>query len=378
VLSKEIAMRRTLSLVLLLLSLAAPLMRADQITLTNGDRLTGTIVKTDADAKTLLMETDLAGDVTVKWDSVTAIESSQPLHLTLSDGRVVVGRVTTSGGRLEVATANAGEVATPRESVKVIRNDKEQADYDRLQHPGLFDFWSGLFDMGLSVTEGNSATSALTIAGKASRVVPKSKLSFYYTRVYAKDNKQTPSLTTANATHGGARYEFNFKPKVYVFAFADFDSDELQNLNIRNVLGGGPGYHMIQTKKVQFDVFGGVSFDQEYFSAYTTANPTPPPATVAVAALSRHFAEIVSGESLSAKLGGRTTVTEQVSFFPNLSSTGNYRVTLDANAVTKIKTWLGWQTTFSDRYISDPPLGLKGNDLLLSTGLRLTFGKGIF
>ena len=51
---------------------------------------------------------------------------------------------------------------------------------------------------------------------------------------------------------------------------------------------------------------------------------------------------------------------------------------MDANAETKQKTWLGWQLTFSDRNIIDPPLGLKGNDVLLSTGLRLTFGKGIF
>jgi hypothetical protein len=71
-------------------------------------------------------------------------------------------------------------------------------------------------------------------------------------------------------------------------------------------------------------------------------------------------------------------VSEQLSFFPNVSSTGDYRVTFDANSVTKINSWLGWQVTFSDRYISNPPLGLKGNDLLLSTGFRLTFGKGTF
>ena len=71
-------------------------------------------------------------------------------------------------------------------------------------------------------------------------------------------------------------------------------------------------------------------------------------------------------------------MSEQLTFFPNLSSVGDYRITLDANASTKLKTWLAWQVTVSDRYISDPPFGLKGNDFLLSTGLRLTFGKGIF
>jgi small nuclear ribonucleoprotein (snRNP)-like protein len=371
-------MRRMLALTLLSLSVLAVSIRADQVTLKNGDRLTGTIVKTDDDAKTLLIKTDLAGDVTIPWDSVTAIVSSQPLHLTLSDGKVIVGTVTTTDGKLEVATKDAGEVSTPPAAVKTIRNDAEQTEYDRLQHPGLRDYWAGLFDLGLSVTEGNSSTTALTIAGKASRVVPKNKFTMYYTQVYSKDSGQDPAIVNANAIHAGLRDEFGLTARLYAFVFTDFDSDQLQHLDLRNVIGGGLGYHLVNTKKIQFDVFGGASFNQEYFGPYVTENPAPPPDFVAVASQSRHAAEVLVGESLSTKLGPRTTLSEQLTFFPNLSSIGDYRITFDANATTKIKSWLGWQVTFTDRYISDPPLGLKGNDLLLSTGLRLTFGKGIF
>ncbi|HXT24212.1 MAG TPA: DUF481 domain-containing protein [Candidatus Eisenbacteria bacterium] len=371
-------MRRVLTLAMLMLSLCATLVRADQVTLKNGDRLTGTIVKTDDDTKTLLIKTDLAGDVTVEWDAVTALASSQPLHLTLSSGRIIVGTVSTTDGKLAVSTKEAGEVPAEHASIKAIRNDKEQAEFDRLQHPRLRDYWSGLFDLGLSITEGNSSTSALSIAGKAARVVPKNKLTLYYTQVYAKDSKQTPAVTNADAIHAGIRDEFNLTPKIYVFAFTDFDSDALQNLDLRNVLGGGPGYHLINSKNTQFDVFGGASFNQEYFSSYITANPAPPPAEIQVPSESRHSAEVLVGESLSMKLGSRTKISEQLTFFPNLSSTGDYRVNFDANATTKLNSWLGWQVTFSDRYISNPPLNLKGNDLLLSTGLRLTFGHGIF
>jgi putative salt-induced outer membrane protein len=370
-------MRRILVLTLLSLSLASLSVRADQVTLKNGDRLSGTIVKSDDDAKTLLIKTDLAGDVSIKWEVVTAIVSSQPLHITLSDGRVIVGRVTTTDGTLEIAT-DGGTVPAAHDTVKAIRDNATQAEIDRLQHPRLLDYWSGMFDLGLSLTEGNSSTSALTIAGKASRVVPKNKLTLYYTQVYSRDSNESPSITTANAIHGGVRDEFNLKPKIYVFVFTDFDQDALQNLDLRNVLGGGLGYRVINTKKTQFDVFAGGSFNQEYFASYTIANPAPPPALLLEPSQSRHSAEIVAGESLSTKLGPRTTLSEQLTFFPNLSSTGEYRVTFDANATTKLKTWLGWQVTLSDRYISNPPLGLKGNDLLLSTGLRLTFGKAIF
>jgi len=43
-----------------------------------------------------------------------------------------------------------------------------------------------------------------------------------------------------------------------------------------------------------------------------------------------------------------------------------------------LKNWLSWQITFSDRFLSDPLPGLKQNDLLLSTAVRLTFGRGVF
>ncbi|HXO93779.1 MAG TPA: DUF481 domain-containing protein [Candidatus Acidoferrum sp.] len=253
-----------------------------------------------------------------------------------------------------------------------------QAEIDRLLHPRLLDYWSGLFDLGLSLTECNSSTSALTIAGKASRVAPKNKFTLYYTQVYARDNNQSPSVTTANAIHGGVRDDFNLTEKLYAFGFTDFDEDALQHLDLRNVLGGGIGLHVLKTKNTQFDVFGGASFNQEYFASYTIANPAPPPVLLQQPSRTRHSAEIVAGETLGTKSGPRTTVSEQLTFFPNLSSVGDYRITLDANVSTKLKTWLAWQVTVSDRSISNPPFGLKGNDFLLSTGLRLTFGKGIF
>jgi len=84
----------------------------------------------------------------------------------------------------------------------------------------------------------------------------------------------------------------------------------------------------------------------------------------------------VLGEEFGAKLSKRTALTERFSFYPNLSHTGDYRFQLDSTLSTQISKWLSWHTTVSDRYISYPPAGLKGNDLLLSTGLRVIWGKG--
>ena len=96
---------------------------ADQVTLKNGDRLTGVIVKSDT--KTLLIKTDLAGDVNVQWDAITSIVSSQTLHLALKDGQTVVGMVTTDDGKFEVATKDTGSVMAAKDNVIGVRDDAE-------------------------------------------------------------------------------------------------------------------------------------------------------------------------------------------------------------------------------------------------------------
>jgi hypothetical protein len=81
---------------------------ADQITLKNGDHLTGTIVKSDG--KTLVLHTDYAGDVTVDLKAITQVTSEKDLHVTTSDKKTVVGPVTSNGENLEVATRGGGTV----------------------------------------------------------------------------------------------------------------------------------------------------------------------------------------------------------------------------------------------------------------------------
>ena len=99
---------------------------ADQVTMKNGDRLSGTIVKSDA--KNLVMKSELAGDVTIPWDAVTTITSTTQLHVALKDGQTVVGTVsTTPEGRFTIATKETGAVTAARDSVVAIRSDQEQA-----------------------------------------------------------------------------------------------------------------------------------------------------------------------------------------------------------------------------------------------------------
>jgi hypothetical protein len=122
---------------------------ADQLSLKNGDRLSGNILKSDG--KTLVLHTDYAGDVTLKWDSVESIQSGQPLHIELQDGKTAVGAVTTSNDKLEIATTT-GNVETPKSGVKNIRNDAEESTYEKTLHPGLLQDWKAGLNVGFALT----------------------------------------------------------------------------------------------------------------------------------------------------------------------------------------------------------------------------------
>lgn len=348
---------------------------ADQVTLKNGDRLTGTIVKSDT--KTLLLKTDFAGDVNLQWDAVTSIVSSQTLHLALKDGQTIVGMVTTNDGKLEVATKETGPVAASKDAIVGVRNDAEQKAYDdqidRLRHPHLTDFWSGLLDTGLSLTRGNSQSLTYNLSGKAARVTERDKISVYSTAIYTDSTVNGINSTTAHAIRGGIRGDLNLSDKLFIFGFTDFEYDQFQDLDLRNVLGGGLGYHVINTKATTFDVFAGGSYDQDFFGALAATATTP-----ATPSITRKTGEIVLGETFNAKINNRTTITQQFSFYPNVSETGTYRFQFDSTVATKLKGWLSWQVTYSDRYLSNPLPGFKTNDLLLSSGVRLTFGKAVF
>jgi putative salt-induced outer membrane protein YdiY len=348
---------------------------ADQVSLKNGDRLTGTIVKSDA--KTLLLKSDFAGDVTLQWDAVTSIVSSQTLHLALKDGQTIVGTVTTNDGKFEVATKETGPVSASKDVIVGVRNDAEQKAYDdqieRLRHPHLADFWSGLLDTGLSLTRGNSESLTYNLSGKAARVTDLDKISVYTTAIYTDSTVDHINSTTAHAIRGGIRGDLNVGDKFFVFGFTDFEYDQFQDLDLRNVVGGGLGYHIINSKATTFDVFAGGDFDQDFFGAIAATATTP-----ATAAVTRKTGEVDLGETFNAKINNRTTITQQFSLYPNVSNTGSYRFQFDTSAATKLKNWLSWQVTYSDRFLSDPLPGFKKNDLILSTGVRLTFGKGVF
>jgi len=335
---------------------------ADQVTLANGDRITGSVLHSDT--KILVIKTDTAGELTLKWDSIAAISAPGPLYIGLEGGQMIVGSVETVNGRFSVTTQNAGVIVTSKESVRFIRNNDEQAkaqaEVDHFRNPRLVDLWVGNLDLGFAASRGNANTETLTMAANAARSTTRDKIAVYYTSIFSSsDFSGGATQTTANSKRGGVAYNLNLDGRAFIFGSVDLESDQFQDLDLRFTPAGGGGYHAIKTMATQLDLRAGAAANREFFST----------------GLNRTSAELLLGDDFVHKFSDVTHVEQKLDFFTNLSDTGAYRMNFDLSAVTAIHKWLSWQVTISDRLLSNPVPGRKKNDTIYSTGLRVSFGK---
>lgn len=348
-------MKQVLVLLCLAFLLSSSTLLADQVTLKNGDRFTGTIVKSDG--KTLLLKTEFAGDITIQWSAIQALTSSEDLHLALASGQTLVGPVSTEGTALVVTTKSGAKVETSKDAVNLIRNESEQLAYDKSLHPRFTEGWTGGSTVAFALTRGNSQSKNLALAFTATRKTLHDKLGAYANTVYATNDAPgaIPS-TTANAMQGGIRYDHDIAARLFAFVSADFQTDQLQTLNLRSIFGGGLGFHAIKSDRTTLDLLGGANYTRENYDAF-----------------SRNFAAATIGEEFMHKLRASTSLTQSAYFYPNFSSAGDYRTTFNFGTVTKLSKWLGWQNAFGDIYVSNPPAGKKKNDILYTTGLNISF-----
>ena len=343
------------------------LLFADQVTLKNGDTVSGQIIKKDGN--TLTVKSEFMGEVTIPWSAVTAVKSDNPLYVKLPAGPEVNGKVTTEDGKIAVQTPAAAPSA-PIGQVATIRNAVEEAKYERLQHPSWLDLWAGYADVGFSLTRGNSHTDSLSTAFNANRITNNDKTSLFFNQIYATGTVNGISGPTANLVLGGISYDHNISPRWFWTVFNTDGYNAFQNLDFRFIGGGGLGYHAIKNDRTTLDLLVGADYTHEVFSNTIIA----PDGTPLKVQFIRNLGELNFGDDFTHKVTGVTSLSQSFRFFVAPSS-GEYRFNFNLGAATTIHKWLSWQVNFSDLYLSSPVFGAKSNDILLTTGLRFTFAQ---
>ena len=328
---------------------------AEQVTLKNGDHLSGTIVNmTD---KKLTLKTDYAGTVEINWDAVAQFSSDQPMVVTRTDKQVVSGKVATQDSQV-VVNAPAGQQAIPMADVAVMRSPADQAAYEKSLHPGFLEGWAGGGNFGLALARGNSDTTNVALGFNAARPTNNDKWTIQAASLYSTSSTNNVTTTSANALGGFIRYDRNLTKKLFAFGLFAGSYDHAQDLNERISPSGGLGYHVIADAMTTLDLLGGFGYTYENYSTGLTNN----------------LLNATVGDEFSHKFTANTSMIQDFYFFPYLNSGGGYRGVFDFGLASKLYRAITWNFNFGDRYNSRPVAGKKDNDVLLTTGLGLAFG----
>ena len=334
----------------------APLF-ADSVTLKNGDRISGQVLKSDG--STVVIKTSYAGEVKIEMSAVAALEADTPLNVVLKNGAQSHGKVSIGNGLVKVD----GGAPAKTEDVAALRDDDAQKAWlredQRQHHPRLTDFWAGSLAFGLAAASGNSETTTLNTSAGASRTAGKNKLSLNFSQVYASQSTTLPHGATASRIGGGAEFNRDLAPRLYAFATTSFDYDRFLGLDLRSVFGGGLGFHAWKSARGYLDLGGGAVYDRAKYST----------------GLATNSAEVLGSQEAGLKLLSKLKLQEKFQIYPNVSSAGNYRMSFDTNASLPVYKFLEWNFGVSDRYQTDPLPGRKGNDVLFTTGVRLSFDQ---
>ena len=299
--------------------LSFPALAADQVVLTNGDTITGAIVKKDG--ATLTIKSEFLGVVTMPWSAVKSLRSDAELNVVLPAGQTVKGKLSTTGDQLQIAAGRETKTA-PLAAVATVRDAAEQHASNACEHPGILELWSGNFDLGLALANGNARSDSLTTAFTAGRRTRQGMITLYFNQIYVAASPRRRSnnvnSTIASAVRGGWKYNRNVSPRMFLTGFNDYEHDRFQNLDIRFVAGGGVGVKAVKTENLQLDFDAGVDYQRENF----------------MDGLHRNSAEANFGDNLLYKVFKGTSLNQAMRVFTNLTDTGAYRMNFDLGSAT--------------------------------------------
>ena len=216
--------------------------------------------------------------------------------------------------------------------------------------------WRGALGAGITATAGNTDSITYAINGDAVNQTPYDKMSGYIQAVYGRREAVGGTERTSDLVRAGGLYNRDWNERTFGFGSFDLERNRIIDLNLRSVVAGGVGYHVIKREELTFDVSTGPAYNREQYTTQT-----------------REAVEWLFAEESTHALTSMISFRQKLAFYPNLTKRGEYRFGLDAGLVFKINNRWNATMTLNDRYQSNPLPGVKHNDLLFVTGLQYVF-----
>ncbi len=351
----------------------------DTLTFVNGDRLTGSLVRTDG--KNVTFKSDFAGEITVGWDKVKEIKTAgqfavlekgfkQKSSRKLNDARIPQGTLSVEDQTIAVQQGTGEPVSVPVAQTDFVVDQKTYEQQVR-GRPEFYKGWSGAIQAGASLARSTSDTTAYNAGFNLVRVVPtlswldpRTRTTFNFADSFSKTTQTGVGTTETSILHADAEHDIYFSPRFYVLGNTQFDHNFAQGLDLQQIYGGGIGATFLKSDKQQLDVKAQAQYErQSYGIVPGTTGPALPDTNLIGATVAENYMR---------KLPHKIVFTEQLQAIPAFNVTSDYSGVAQAGLALPLFKQFNFTIQVVDNYLNDPAPGATKNSFQAITALQYT------
>ena len=221
--------------------------RTDIVTLLNGDRLTGEVMRLERGR--LEFKTDDAGTLYLEWDKLASVVSKRVVEVVLGDGRRFLGSLGSASSRSIAVVTPEGVISFQMPEVTLIR-------------PIGADFWrrlDGSIDAGFNYSRSSGVAQLFLNSDTFFRKpASQARLTASLTLTQNDDEDGRDDRGTIEASY--RRYPWQ---EVFIVAAGRFENNESLGLVLRSQIGAAIGPRLVNSNRGQLTIGGGLAVNDE-------------------------------------------------------------------------------------------------------------------
>ena len=358
----------------------APAAAPDVIVFSNGDQLTGKLVREVGGSVTF--HSDIAGDISVTWDKIKSIKTSQNFavieqgqHISRKtpDAEVAKGSVAVEDDQVKVMTpgsTTSKDIPTKNAQYMI---DTDTYTKEVKTSPGFLGGWSGAITAGATLVQATQNSRSFTGGATLVRSVPsvawldpRNRTTLDFTGAYGSITQPGTAGTKTNIIHFDAEHDWYFSPRFYFLVDAAFDHNYSQGMQLQQLYGAGIGYTVLKSPVQELDVKFDIHYEkQKYF--VTPGVIPPPPLTPSKDLVGADF-----GDTYMRKLPHGLLFNQTAVVTPSFNVSNAYSAIATAGLTFPVYKRFGFSVGTLDDFLNDPAFGSKKNSFQFTAGVTYT------
>jgi len=343
----------------------------DYIVFTNGDKLSGTLVR--AVGSKVTFESEVAGTITVSWKDIQELHTTSrmavltktvsPQHGAMPE-HVPEGTLSVVDGLITVQPADHANLSPiailPQIPVKKARYiiDEKAMENQLFGHPGFFGGWNGSMTAGATIVQAtqkqytfSGGIALARVEPSASWLDPNNRTIIDFTGSYGKITQRSyvsggvfyPATDSKSAIyHAAAERDQYFSTRFYALAQTTFDHNYGQGLDLQQIYGGGIGATVLKQPRQELDFKATAQYEkQDFINASDKTNQNLVGSTFAGAYILHLFRGLI--------------FNQQVAYLPAYNNLRAYSATESNTLAIPFYKSLSFSVGTQDSYLNDPP-----------------------